>query len=117
MRRALLAVALVAACGGGPDPAPTALTSSLTRVDRLVAAHDYAAARMALEDLVRRTAVARENGELDDARADRITAAAARLSAALPRPVVTPSPTPSAPPRGDDSDGGHGKKKRGHKRD
>jgi hypothetical protein len=113
MRRVLLAVALIAACGNGPEPAPTSLTSTLSRVDRLVAAHDYAAARLALEDLVRRTAVARQGGDIDATRADRITAAAARLAAALPRPVVTPSPTPSPQPR-DSGGGGSGKKKKGH---
>ena len=117
MRRILLALALVAACGNGPEPAPAALTSTLSRVDKLVAAHDYGSARLALEDLVRRTAVARENGEIDAARADRITAAAARLSAALPRPVVTPSPTPSPQPRDSDGDGDRGKKKKGHDKD
>ena len=123
MKRILVAVALVAACGSGPEPAPSTMTTSLAKVDRLVAARDYAAARTALEELVRRTAAAREAGDIDEQRADRVIAAAARLGAALPRPVVAPSPTPSPSPKGDgddkddgDKDDGEGKGK-GRKKD
>jgi hypothetical protein len=99
MRR-LLAVALLVAlagCGDGPRAAPATVTAALTRVDRYVAAHDYAHARLALDDLVRRTAAARAAGALDEARAQRITAAAAELAAALP--VAAPRPTATATPK------------------
>jgi hypothetical protein len=100
MRRLLLAVpalVLVTACGSGPKPAPAAVSTALTRVDRLIAAHQFTSARLALDDLVRRTAAARAAGTLDDQRAQRITAAAAQLAAALP--VVTTPPPPSPTPK------------------
>jgi len=122
MRRlaALALTVVLAGCGTGPDPAPATMATALAKVDRLVVAKDYAAARVALEDLVIRTTAAREAGTIDEQRADRVIAAAARLAAALPRPVVTPSATPSPKAEGerdeDDEDGGDGKGK-GKKRD
>ena len=120
MRRLLFAVpalALVAACGSGPKPAPAAVSTALARVDRLIAAHQYASARVALDDLVRRTSAARADGSLDDQRAQRITAAAAQLAAALPVVVTPPRPSPTPAPvqpqphrkrhKGHD-EGGHG---------
>jgi len=123
MRRLIVVLALVAGCGGGPEAPPTSVTAALSQVDRHVAAKDFAAARTALEELVRRTTAAREAGTIDEQRADRVIAAAARLGAALPRPVVTPSPTPAPEPTRDDKDddkgdddkgdGGKGKKGKG----
>lgn len=113
----LLLAAVLAGCGTGPDPAPSSMTSALARVDKLVAAHQYSAARLALEDLVRTTAAAREAGTIDDARADRVLTAAARLGAALPRPALAPSPAPSPTRDAEERDGddkGGGKKKGKH---
>ena len=100
MRRLLLAVpalVLVTACGSGPKPAPSAVSAALTRVDRLIAAHQFTSARLALDDLVRRTDAARADGTLDADRAQRITAAAAQLAAALPV-VAAPKPSPTPKP-------------------
>ena len=115
MRRSLptlLLAVVLTACGGGSDPAPRTVTDALARVDRVLAVHDYAAARLALDDLVRRAAAARDAGQLSDARSDSIISAAARLAAALPHPAPTPSVTPTRAPQ---PEGDHkGKKKRGH---
>jgi hypothetical protein len=113
LRLVVPVLALVTACGPGTDSAPSGVTGALARVDRLIAAHQYAQARVALDDLVRRTAAARASGALDEDWAEQITAAAARLSAAMPVAVpATPSPTPApdrqSGPRGKKGDGkGH----------
>jgi hypothetical protein len=94
-------VLLLTACGSGHHAAPDAVQSALARVDRALASHQYGTARAALEDLVRRTAAARDAGALGRDQAERITAAAAELSAELPAPVVPvvrPTPTPAPAP-------------------
>ena len=99
----LLAVCVVTGCGGAgtTDRAPTVVVQALSRVDSEVAARDWPAVRQALDDLVRRTLLARRSGELSEAHADRILAAAAELRSGVPasspapttRPTASPSPT------------------------
>lgn len=111
----LVAVALLAGCGGGtPAAPPAALTQALARVDAALGAHDWGRARTALDELVRRTVLAREAGEVSAEEADRILAAAARLAAGVPSPSPAPTATrtPSAAPEDDgDSDEHPGKGK------
>ena len=121
-----LVLAAAAACGGGAQPAPEAVERGLQQVEAQLRAGQPQAARRALDELVRRTLAARDSGEVDDARADRIVAAAAALAQALPAPPLPasrPTPTP-APTRtqgdGDDEDekdDEHGKGKKGKGRD
>lgn len=103
---ALVAVGLVTGCGGAgtTDRAPAVVLQALSQVDSAVAARDWPAVRQALDDLVRRTLLARRSGELSEAHADRILAAAAELRSGVPgtspapttRPTATASPSPTA---------------------
>lgn len=92
-----------AGCGSG-DGAPLdqvpALSARLDSIDTALADGRYRAARDRLGDLVEETVAARDRGELDEAGAQRILAAAARLLSALPTvaaPVPTVTPTTAAP--------------------
>lgn len=106
MRRALvgllLATSLLTGCGAGgtTDEAPRAVLQALARVDSALAAKDWSGARSALDDLVRRTVLARRAGDLSEEHADRILAAAAELASGVPRTSATtvPSPTATAAP-------------------
>jgi hypothetical protein len=70
-----------------------ALRDSLDQVNRSVAAGQWSDARAALDALIRDTSQARAAGTISDGEADRIHAAAARLSAGLPQATPTPAPT------------------------
>ncbi|MBO9520822.1 MAG: hypothetical protein J7518_04715 [Nocardioidaceae bacterium] len=100
-----LAVGAGALSGCGTDRVVSAseqvpaLSTTLDRVDAAVAAHRYDAARRQLRSLIAATTAAREDGRLDDDRANGILAAAARLLAALPAVKVTPTPTPTPTPK------------------
>jgi hypothetical protein len=92
-------VVVLGGCGEGARSAAEqvpALSTRLAGIDRAVAAHRYAVARERLAGLVHDTTSARDAGQLDNAAADRILAAAAQLLTALPSvtPAVTPSTTP-----------------------
>jgi hypothetical protein len=84
---ALTALCLVASCTGATSPADAVpeLRAMVSQVDRAIVDGRHAQARMLLDGLVDATIAARDDGELDAARADRILAAAAELLAALPR--------------------------------
>lgn len=127
-RRAVVGLVLAgtAACGGGAQPAPEAVERGLQQVEAQLRAGQPQAARRALDELVRRTLAARDRGEVDEARADRIVAAAAALAQALPAapaPAATPTPTRTPSDEGDEGDGkdeeddGRGKGKKGKGRD
>lgn len=104
MRRTLACVlvagALLTGCnaGGAPDDAPAAVVQALARVDSALAARDWAGARSALDELVRRTVLARRSGDLSEEHADRILAAAAELASGVPRTSPAASPTASPSP-------------------
>lgn len=105
-------------CGGTPDSPADAvpeLASTLGRVDDALAAGRTQAARRQLEALTEATIEARDVGDLEEAEADRILAAATRLLALLPEPTPEPEPdsgsdsepeptTPSPTPKGQERD-------------
>ena len=102
----LLVPLLLAAGCGGDDASPAAqvpgLTQRLDAVDEAVAAHDDAATRTAVGRLEHTVHDARQNGDLDQTRADEILSAAETLLQALPGAGTTPSntktPSPSSEP-------------------
>lgn len=103
--RALPAVALVLAlggCGGSSSDSPAdrvpALQARLDAVDSAVAAHDYAAARTAVNRLVRTAFASERSGDLDHADAAAIASAAQGLVAAMPRQQAPSSPATSSTP-------------------
>lgn len=113
---ALLTCALLlTGCGGDPStPAESVpeLGEKLSDIDDAVVAERYGQAQRHLDELVKVTVAARDAGDLEDAQADRVLAAAARLLAALPEaptaptPSVAPTPTPSPSPAQPEEDKG-----------
>lgn len=96
------AVLLTAGCGGEPpSDAVPALEEQLSDVDAAIAREDYPAAARALDELVRTTTEAYENGDLDEDQADAVLAAAGRLRGLLPEDEAGPAGeigTEPAPP-------------------
>lgn len=109
------AAALLAATAGcgtttvTPGEAVPKLRTILSQVDTALAERQYADARKALDSLVRATTAARDAGQLSTEQADSILAAAAQLTADLPRPA--PTPTVRSEPPDDDQGNGEEKKK------
>jgi hypothetical protein len=98
---ALLAVT-VSSCGEStPEQDVPQLASLLDRVDSALTDSDFSQARAALRSLVRVTSDARDAGDLDDAEAADILAAAGTLLSRLPEPTPPP-PTPAPDEKGDD---------------
>jgi hypothetical protein len=98
--RALVLAGVLAApggCGQATPPGETVpgLRTHLERIDRALAEQRYGAARSSLEVLVRTTIEARATGRLSPEQADRILAAATRLTADLPMPQPTTTKPPS----------------------
>lgn len=95
-------------CGGTPESPADAvpeLTTTLERVDDALAAGRTEAARRQLEALTSATIEARDVGDLEEAEADRILAAATRLLALLPKPEPEPEPaTPSPAPEDEEQE-------------
>ena len=89
---------LLAGCGGSSAPSDDvpALGDALDQVDEAIVAGQYDDARSALDELVATATAGREGGELGREEADRILAAAADLSAALPEEAAE-EPEPSEP--------------------
>jgi hypothetical protein len=120
-RAAAAALLVVSAGCGGPAPAGEAvpaLRTHLSHVDAALADGKYAAARTALDALTRETITARAAGRLTPEQADRILAAAARLTADLPTPPPTPKPTVTVQvPTEREPGGEQGGKKGGEDRD
>lgn len=89
---AAAACLVLAACGSGTTPAEEVpeLAEGLQQVDEALAAEDFDRAEEELATLVDLADAAHEDGELDAVEADRIVAAAQRLSAQLPEPPVEP---------------------------
>ena len=83
---AVLALALLAGCGGSTGPADDvpALSTALDRVDDAIVDGRYDEARAALAELVATTTEARKDGDLETSEADRILVAAGELKSALP---------------------------------
>ncbi len=105
-----VATALLAATAGcgttsaaPPGQALPQLRILLSQVDAALADRHYPDARKALDALVRATTTARDTGQLSTEQADRILAAAAQLTAELPR--RTPAPTVEPEPADDGEDG------------
>jgi hypothetical protein len=95
--RALVLAGVLAASGGCGQATPPGKTvpglrTHLERIDRALAEQRYGAARSSLEALVRTTIEARATGRLSPEQADRILAAATRLTADLPMPQPTTKP-------------------------
>lgn len=94
---AVAAALLAATAGCGTDTPPgtavPALREHLSRVDAALQAREFAEARDALAELTRETEAARTAGRLTPEEADRIVAAASRLSAGLPEEAPEPAPT------------------------
>lgn len=94
-------VVATAGCGASTPPGELVpvLRTQLARVDRALAARDYAEAREDLDTLVEQTSAARRDGRLSPEQADRIVAAITRLAADLPEPPNSgPSRATPAPP-------------------
>lgn len=106
-------VVATAGCGASTPPGELVpvLRTQLARVDRALAARDYAEAREDLDALVEQTSEARRDGRLSPEQADRIVAAITRLAADLPEPPTsvpsraTPAPPSSTGDRGSPSTG------------
>jgi ribosomal protein L12E/L44/L45/RPP1/RPP2 len=84
------------------------LADTLTAIDEALAEQHYLSARRHLRHLVDTVEAARSSGDLEDAQADRVLAAAAHLLAALPAPprVAEPprEPEPGPEPQDDEDD-------------
>ena len=106
----VLAALVLAGCGASTSPGDEvpALSVGLARVDDAIVDGRYDQARNRIERLVGLTTDARDGGDLEEAEADRILAAAAELMSALPAeepaeepaepvPSATATPTPEAP--------------------
>lgn len=122
MRRQLAAGVLLLAltgCGGGDgDGPPKDVAGHLTSVDAALKAHRYDDARAAIQRLVSATQQAQEKGTYDEEQAQRVLAAAAVLTNALPTPAAAPTaaPQPTAQPKqGAPAPAPEPKKRRGKK--
>ena len=107
---ALLA-ALLTGCGvQGTSAAESVpeLASTLSEIDQALAADQVSRTRRLLDELVATTIQARSSGDLDEESADRVLAAAARLSAMLPEPRPSRPTQTSTPPREPRAEDGHG---------
>lgn len=96
----LSALCLLAGCAP-PTPAGEVvpeLRSMLSRVDRAIVEHEYEQAQSQLNELVKITVTAREDGDLDTEQAEPILAAVAGLLSALPQPQ-RPTDAPDAQPK------------------
>ena len=103
MRRHVVAAVLLVAltgCGSHDDGPPKDVAGHLTSVDAALKAGRFDEARAALQRLVSATKEAQQDGSYDDEQAQRVLAAAAVLTNALPAPApaVTAAPSPSPKP-------------------
>jgi hypothetical protein len=114
---ALAAAAVLTGCGSGRDHTgadSTQLRRDMQAVTAAAAAHNYAAATSALNDLNADVAAAHARGTLDDSQLTAIRSALAKvqadLTAATTRPPTTITATPTRPTkaRPDKHKGGHG---------
>lgn len=96
----LLAVGLLAGCGGSPPPAHQvpALTATLGRVDAALVHGRYDEARAELKAVISTTRTARDAERITDAQAQAIIAAATEVLDALPGSAPAPTPSPSSSP-------------------
>lgn len=125
MNRTGIAVSVLAAtlvlvsCGSDPsanDRVP-ALGAVLAEVQESLAAGETDRAQTQLRTLVARTTAARDAGDLSEARAREILAAAATLLAAMPQVSPTPTPPPTESENADDDGGKKDDKKDDEKDD
>jgi hypothetical protein len=101
------------ACGSSSAPGEDVprLSMLLERVDSALADENYRGARAALRSLIRVTTEARDAGDLEDAEAADILAAAGTLIVRLPEPTPAPTPVdPSPPASSNPGDKGEGTK-------
>ncbi|AEG43236.1 hypothetical protein [Isoptericola variabilis] len=93
------AALLVTGCAAepGPDGPVPELAAVYSSIEDALSAERYDEARRDLRRLVAATESARAAGDLDEARADRVLAAAARLLATLPDPDPRATPDGDAP--------------------
>jgi len=100
-------VLLLGGCGGASTPAEEvpALADTLTAIDEALAEQRYLLARRHLRQLIDTAEAARSSGELEDAQADRVLAAAAHLLAALPAPPRVAEPPREPEPGSEPQDG------------
>jgi hypothetical protein len=106
-RAAVTAAAMILVTGCGASDVPSAadqvpaLSMRLDRIDSALAGHRFPAARTALKALIADTRRAARAGDLSEATAAQIIAAAQRLLAALPSaPAVVETTAPESPDSG-----------------
>lgn len=116
----------LSACGADPSPNDQLpqLGTTLSKVQQSLAAGETARAQAQLRVLVAQATAAREAGDLTEAQAREVLAAAENLLSALPAPKPTPpapvtTPSPSREPTGgtDDKDEKPDKGRKGEDRE